>query len=229
MSVLKRLNKCKVNNHYMLKSGARDVLFIWVLIILSYSLFSQSRYQKMRKVVRGTNIEFGLNQTNFLTNRFNQLVNDEQVSQVLYDGFAAGIDVKAFPMAFGVKYFNNKFNLSESTSGFYFDSDVSEVKHIGVSLGTSIYLFHFTKYFLPYIGVGYQFGMLEGKEEEVEYRSHLYTGYGSFGLEVFPFNGLGFKAEYLRSVFHSGDDRKFNQYNISILFNLVKIFGKYEG
>ena len=207
----------------------RKTLFVWSLMILSFSIFSQSRYQKMRKIVRGTNIEFGLNQTNFLTNRFNQLLIDEDVNQVLHEGYVTGIDVKAFPMAFSVKYFNNKFNLNEPTTGFYFDSDISEVKHIGISLSTSIYLFHLTKYFLPYIGVGYQFGMLEGRGEEIEYRSHLYTGFGSFGLEVFPFNGLGFKAEYIRSAFNSDENRKFNQYNISILFNLVKIFGKYEG
>lgn len=183
----------------------------------------------MRKIVKGTSIEFGFNQTNFLTSRFNQLTADDQISQELYEGFYAGLNIKAFPISFSVGYFNNNFNLDETTSAFYFDNNISEVKHIGISLSTSIYLFHLTKYFLPYIGLGYQFGMLEGREEEIEYRSHLYTGFGSFGLEVFPLNGVGIKAEYLRSAFNSDDNRKFNQYNISILFNIVKIVGKYEG
>jgi outer membrane receptor protein involved in Fe transport len=214
----------------------------------SFSLFSQSRksdfelpenkfkekpesqYGKVKSHLkyhhRSTWI-FSYHKSSFLNTNFAGNIDNNNIKQKFGTSLNYRFD-KAFPFIFDINWFASKFVYEGSSVSSI--ADTPKIRHRGIELAANFSLLPTSKFFMPYIGVGYQTASIvasnywpietmgedqqQSAENQIEYSSNCSTGIWKVGVTIGGTN-LFVNAEYKQSLFLT-KSKSFNQLSVGI-------------
>ncbi len=168
-------------------------------------------------------ISYGYHETNFLNTAFQTNVANGNITKKW--GNTVNLKITGtFPVLIDLGYFSSQFTVSDLAG--WQNSDTTKVRHRGGEAALSLALLSKTKFFVPYVGAGYQYSQLytgpplievEGEEnlEIIEMAKNTSSPIYKFGI-MLNFNASSFSVEYKHSAFN--DDFPFYQLSANIGF-----------
>ncbi len=157
----------------------------------------------------GLILSAGYNETNFLNKTFKN--NIEQGNIVKAGGANVNLRIASiYPVMIDLGYFSSKFEIADMPG---YPNDSTKVTHRGGELAIMLPLLSATRYFVPYVGGGYQYSQLYSgepfiKEEGTDYENIIEMSAMTsspiykVGLMI-NFNMLSWSVEYKHSVFNN--------------------------
>ncbi len=156
----------------------------------------------------GTILSGGYNQTYFLNSTFKTNLDDGRIK----NSFGASASLRLiylYPIMFDIGYFSSQFEI-EDLPGW--TNEDQKVRHRGGEAAMLISLLSKTRYFIPYIGAGYQYSQLyvgpplikdsnEDYSNIVEMATNTSSPIYKFGL-MMNFNNMSYAVEFKHSVFN---------------------------
>ena len=168
----------------------------------------------------GIILTVGFHQTGFLNNTFRQYLSDGKISNA--GGACINLRIaSAYPFMFDLGYFSSQFKV-EDIPGWPNESE--KVRHRGGEVAMSLPLLSKTRYFVPYVGIGYQYSQLytgepvikdseEDYEDIVEMSTKTSSSIYKAGV-MMNFNSMSYSVEFKHSLFN--DDWPFYQLSANI-------------
>lgn len=202
--------------------------YLFVIVELFYldDLKAQLTYrpnslERLSRSTRGFSLGIGTGITQISNSKYYSQVKSGQISPGI--GFSLDAKYNKHPFSINLSLFSSNFSL-ESPNLIDSDDEVN-VKHTGMELGLNMALLHFTRWLVPFIGMGYQKSVLGsgitwlGIEDE-EKAEYLYVSNTSCpiiragcGIHISQIN---LEFVYKRSLF---TEKAFNQLSGSIFYN----------
>lgn len=169
---------------------------------------------KTKKFVNGLIPFVGYHNTFFLNDHFKESMKDGLI--INRGGIIAGIKLVRLPFLFHINYLQENFQTSQ------FVLTPTNIKLKGTNISTSIALFPVIKYFIPYVGGGYQFSALSAdKNIQAVISSPYYFGAIQMNFGEFLGHKWTIEVNYNKS-FSGKKSRDWEQASLSIGFNLSK-------
>jgi len=171
----------------------------------------------------GVIISYGYHQTNFLNYVFNQHLKNGDIQKEW--GNVLNLRITAsYPLMIDLAYFSSQFTVKDVYG--WQNTDTTRVRHRGGELALSLPLLSATRYFIPYIGAGYQFAQLYVgppvvQTEGVDYSDIVVMSKNTFSPiyklgVMLNFNIMSYSVEYK----HSFINNKLQFYQLSVNLGL---------
>jgi len=171
----------------------------------------------------GVILTYGYHQTDFLNTTFQSHLKDGNIARAW--GNTVNLRITAtYPIMIDLGYFSSQFTVSNIAS--WKNPDTTKVRHRGGELALSMPLLSKTRFFIPYIGAGYQISQLytgppviqeTGKDYSsiIEMAKNTSSPIYKFGLMI-NFNMMSYSVEYKHSFFN--DKMPFYQLSANVGF-----------
>ena len=121
-------------------------------------------FKKLRESTAHFSAGYGYHQTIFLNPEFSKYSSSGDLQHLWWHSFH--LAYTKYACTFDVNYFMSKFNVNDTYAKYYYYKDSSDfkIKHRGFDVSFSLRLVpstrNWTKYFMPYAGLGYSFSNL---------------------------------------------------------------------
>jgi len=132
------------------------------MLVFSIQLLSQSsnfritKFEQNKRYLNGISVGLGASIGDFLNTKFHNQLKSDNIK--INPGFVLEIKYIHYPLIINSTLFGNNFTLGKNNN--IKNGDEVKIKHTGIEGGVSVALMPFTKIITPYIGVGYQYGVV---------------------------------------------------------------------
>ena len=210
----------------------KDIIITLILFFITMPLLVSQTLSEKYQSMNGINISAGVITSNFLNENFSNKINKKIIQRKI--GYNVDINLTKFPLNLNLTYFLSNYKLNEY-AGIY-NKNVP-IRHEGFEVGGIVYLFHFTKKILPFVGIGYQDSSIGvgnsiwdksepiGNNEPTS--SITSSAIYKIGIQSMLNSGFGIRGEYKQTfnLNESGLNKSYNQFLLAIIFKIkVDVF-----
>lgn len=136
-------------------------IFIFMIVFSIHlscqnSSFRITKFEQNKRYLNGFSLGLGASIGDFLNTKFQNQLKSDNIK--INPGFVLEAKYIFYPLIINSTLFGNNFSLGKNNN---IKNGVEvKIKHTGIEGGVSVALMPFTKILTPYVGVGYQYGII---------------------------------------------------------------------
>ena len=135
-----------------------------VILVMCYGMANGqiSKFEKQRELMKGSYLNFGYHQTDFLSGRYRTNLQGDNLSRGF--GYYLGVTYQYNPLIVELTYFRSGFKTDDLPNQLY--GNTTNIRHAGIELAVSLNLLPDVPVVNPFLGLGYQASHLSTPPED---------------------------------------------------------------